>query len=42
MLAPDEFSRGAVAVKDLGTVKQVEVPREQVVAWLRAQREFDR
>ena len=42
MLAPDEFSRGAVAVKDLGTGKQVEVPREQVVAWLRAQREFDR
>ena len=42
MLAPDEFSRGAVAVKDLRTGKQVEVPREQVVAWLRAQREFDR
>jgi histidyl-tRNA synthetase len=42
MLAPDEFSRGAVAVKDLGTGKQVEVPRDQVIAWLRAQREFDR
>jgi histidyl-tRNA synthetase len=42
MLAPDEFSRGAVAVKDLGTGKQVEVPRDQIVAWLRAQREFDR
>jgi histidyl-tRNA synthetase len=42
MLAPDEFSRGVVAVKDLGTGKQVEVPREQIVAWLRAQREFDR
>jgi histidyl-tRNA synthetase len=42
MPAPDEFSRGAVAVKDLGTGKQVEVPRDQIVAWLRAQREFDR
>jgi histidyl-tRNA synthetase len=42
MLAPDEFSRGAVAVKDLGTGKQVEVSRDQIVAWLRAQREFDR
>jgi histidyl-tRNA synthetase len=42
MLAPDEFSRGAVAVKDLGTGKQVEVPRDQIVAWLRAHREFDR
>ena len=42
MLAPDEFSRGEVAVKDLVTGKQLEVPREHVVAWLRAQREFDR
>ncbi|HYU40258.1 MAG TPA: histidine--tRNA ligase [Acidimicrobiia bacterium] len=42
MLAPDEFSRGELAVKDLRTGRQVEVPREQVVAWLRAHREFDR
>jgi histidyl-tRNA synthetase len=42
MLAPEEFSRDALAVKDLRTGKQIEVPREQVVAWLRAQREFDR
>jgi histidyl-tRNA synthetase len=42
MLAPDEFSRDALAVKDLRTGKQDEVPREQVVAWLRAHREFDR
>ncbi len=42
MLAPDEFSRGELAVKDLRTGRQVDVPREQVVAWLRAHREFDR
>jgi histidyl-tRNA synthetase len=42
MLAPDEFSRGELAVKDLRTGRQVEVPREQAVAWLRAHREFDR
>ena len=37
-----EFSRDAVAIKDLSTEKQDEVPREQAVAWLRAHREFDR
>jgi histidyl-tRNA synthetase len=42
MLAPDEFSRGAVAVKDLASGKQGEVPREQLVGWLRTHREFDR
>ncbi len=42
MLAPEEFSRDQLAVKDLRTGQQVEVPREQVVAWLRAHREFDR
>jgi histidyl-tRNA synthetase len=42
MLAPDEFSRGELAVKDLRTGKQVEVPREQVVGWLRDRLEFDR
>jgi histidyl-tRNA synthetase len=41
MLAPDEFSRGAVAVKDLASGKQVEVPREHLVGWLRGHREFD-
>jgi histidyl-tRNA synthetase len=42
MLAPEEFSRDALAVKDLRTGKQVEVPREQVIGWLRSHREFDR
>jgi histidyl-tRNA synthetase len=42
MLAPDEFSRGVLAVKDLRTGKQIEVPREQVAGWLRSHREFDR
>jgi histidyl-tRNA synthetase len=42
MLAPDEFSRGALAVKDLRTGKQVEVPRELLVGWLRERLEFDR
>lgn len=42
MLAPEEFSRGELAVKDLRSGKQVEVPREQVVGWLRDRLEFDR
>jgi histidyl-tRNA synthetase len=42
MLAPDEFSRDTLAVKDLRTGKQIEVPREQVAGWLRSHREFDR
>jgi histidyl-tRNA synthetase len=42
MLAPEEFSRDALAVKDLRTGKQIELPREQAIAWLRQQREFDR
>ena len=42
MLMPEEFSRDELAIKDLGTGKQVEVPREQVVGWLRKNREFDR
>jgi hypothetical protein len=42
MLAPDEVGRDAVAVKDLRSGVQVEVPREQLAAWLQAQREFDR
>jgi histidyl-tRNA synthetase len=42
LLMPEEFSRDAVAIKDLSTEKQDEVPREHAVAWLRAHREFDR
>jgi histidyl-tRNA synthetase len=43
MLGPDELERDVVAVKDLagemGSAKQVEVPREQVVGWLLQRRE---
>ena len=39
MLGRDEASRDAVAVKDLRTGKQIEVPREQVAGWIRARRE---
>ena len=42
MLMPEEFSRDELAIKDLATGKQIEVPREQVVGWLREHREFDR
>ncbi len=42
MLMPGEFSRDAVVIRDLRTGDQVEVPREQVIGWLRAKREFDR
>lgn len=42
MLGRDELARAAVAVKDLRSGKQVEVPREQLAGWLRARREFDR
>jgi histidyl-tRNA synthetase len=43
MLGRDEFSRDAVGVKDLRRdTPQTEVPREQLAAWLRAKREFDR
>jgi histidyl-tRNA synthetase len=35
MLGRDEASRGAVAVKDLTSGEQLEVPREQVAAWIR-------
>src|SRR5260370_970469 len=36
MLAPKEAARGAVAIKDLATGHQLEVPREQVAGWIRA------
>jgi histidyl-tRNA synthetase len=42
ILGADELSRDAVGVRDLRTGKQIEVPREQLPAWLQAQREFDR
>jgi histidyl-tRNA synthetase len=42
MLMPDEFSRDELAIKDLGSGQQIEVPREQVVGWLRKHREFER
>jgi hypothetical protein len=39
MLAPDEHSRGHVAVKDLRTGEQIEVRRDEVAAWLRTRKE---
>jgi len=39
MLAPKEAARGAVAIKDLATGDQLEVPREQVAGWIRARTE---
>ena len=36
MVGRDEFERDGVAVKDLGTGEQVEVPRAGLVAWLNA------
>jgi histidyl-tRNA synthetase len=42
MLGRDEVGRGAVAVKDLATGDQVEVPREQLAGWLQQRRELDR
>jgi len=40
MLGRDEAARGAVAVKDMSTGEQVEVPREQIAGWLLARREM--
>jgi histidyl-tRNA synthetase len=39
MVGRDELARGAVAVKDLATGEQVEVSREDLVAWLIARKE---
>jgi len=39
MLGRDEVARDAVAVKDLGTGEQVEVPRHGLVAWLVARKD---
>jgi histidyl-tRNA synthetase len=41
MLGGDEAARGAVAVKDLRSGEQVEVPRAQLAGWLQARREAD-
>ena len=42
MLGEREIARGEVGVKDMRSGEQVDVPRDQVAAWLRARREFDR
>jgi len=39
MLGRDEVARDAVAVKDLATGEQIEVPRTGLVAWLTARRD---
>ena len=39
MLGRDEATRGAVAVKDLRSGEQVEVPRAQLAGWLQTRRE---
>lgn len=39
MVGRDELARGAVAVKDLATGEQVEVSREDLVAWLIARKD---
>jgi histidyl-tRNA synthetase len=39
MVGRDESERAAVAVKNLLTGEQIEVPREQVAGWIRARRE---
>ncbi len=41
LVAPDEASRGVVAVKDMGTGDQVEVPRDQIAGWLRMRTETE-
>ncbi|HUF83900.1 MAG TPA: histidine--tRNA ligase [Acidimicrobiia bacterium] len=42
MLGERELARGEVGVKDMRSGEQVDGPRDQVMAWLRARREFDR
>ncbi len=39
MVGRDESERAAVAVKNLRTGEQIEVPREQVAGWIRTRRE---
>ena len=42
MVGRDELARDAVAVKDLATGEQVEVPRAELVAWLRGSNRTER
>lgn len=42
MLSPGEFSRGTVRIKRLSAREETEVPRSQLVGWLRERLEFDR
>ncbi len=42
MLGADEASRGAVAVKDLDSGEQTEVPREEVAAWIKTREDEPR
>ena len=39
LLARSEAERGAVAVKDMTTGEQIEVPREQAAGWIRARQD---
>jgi histidyl-tRNA synthetase len=41
LLAKQEAERGAVAVKDLRSGEQVEVPRQLVAGWLQERRETE-
>jgi histidyl-tRNA synthetase len=41
ILAPDEAARAAVAVKDMVSGEQVEVPRELVAGWVQERLEAD-
>jgi histidyl-tRNA synthetase len=41
-IAPEEFSRGSVLVRHLPGRDETEVPKDQVVGWLRERLEFDR
>jgi histidyl-tRNA synthetase len=42
MLGEAELERGEVRVKRMESGEEVDVPRDQLVAWLRAKREFER
>lgn len=42
MLGEAELERGEVRVKDMASGAEVDVPRDQLVAWLRSKREFER
>jgi histidyl-tRNA synthetase len=42
MLGEAELERGEVRVKAMASGDEVDVPRDQLVAWLRSKREFER